>query len=209
MDYYFLGVKRMRLYSSNASGYSRKVRIVAIELGLDARLERIDQSPRDNSTGFFAVSPLARIPVLLTDEGYALYDSPVICEYLNTLAGGSLIPATGVARWNALRRQALGDGILDNGLPLRGELMRRPAMLSAEVVARHREAIERALTLADAEADAYPTSTPDIGTIAIGCAVGWLDFRMPDFGWRANRPQLAAWLAELGQRPSFAATRPE
>jgi glutathione S-transferase len=108
----------MRLYSSPPSAYSRKVRIVALELGIADRIEVCAQSPRDNSGGSFAINPLARIPVLVTDDGVVLYDSPVICDYLNNLVHGALIPGPGSARWEALRRPALGDGMLDWGLPL-------------------------------------------------------------------------------------------
>lgn len=202
----------MKLYSAIASPYSRKVRVLAIELALANRIDIIEQAPRDNSTGFFSVNPLARIPTLRTDEGVVLYDSPVICEYLNTMANGSLIPAAGAARWDALRRQALADGLLDIALPLRGELLRVKELQSEELIVRHRASVDRALDAANADPTitrADVASGPfDIGTIAIGCALGWLNFRFPDWGWRATRPALAAWLANIETRPSFQSTKP-
>jgi glutathione S-transferase len=198
----------VKLYCSGASAYSRKVRVLAIELALADRLELVEQAPRDNRHGFFDVNPLARIPVLVTDDGVALYDSPVICEYLDTLAGGGRIPHGGAARWDALRRQALGDGILDNALPLRNERLRAPEVRNAEVLERQRGAIERALDAADRDPSLADTGPPDIGAIALGCALGWLDYRLADWGWRAKRAPLAAWFATLTRRPSFASTMP-
>lgn len=198
----------MKLYSSKASPYSRKVRVSAIELGIGDRIETIETAPRDNSTGFFAVAPLARIPALQTDDGVVLYDSPVICEYLNALASGNLVPAQGARRWDALRRQALGDGILDTALPLRGELLRAAELQSADLIARHRATVDRALDAAENDPASANSDAFDIGAIAIACALGWLDFRFPDWGWRKTRPKLAAWQKTLEQRPSFQATKP-
>lgn len=198
----------MRLYCAGASPYSRKVRVLAIELRLDDRIEIREQAPRDNSTGFFAVNPLARVPSLETDDGAVLYDSPVIADYLNTLAKGTFIPFEGARRWDALRRQALGDGILDVALPLRGELLRARELQSGELIARHRATIDRALDAVDRDSATANPNNVDIGAIAIGCTLGWLDFRFPDWGWRTSRPTLAAWFGKLEQRPSFKNTRP-
>ena len=198
----------MKLYSSTASPYSRKVRVIAMELGLSAQIELRAQMPRDNSNGFFSINPLARIPALEMDEGGILYDSPVICEYLNVKAGGSLIPDTGSGRWDALRRQALADGMLDTALPLRGELLRAKELQSEELVVRHRATVNRALDAADHDPVTVNPALLDIGVIALGCALGWLDFRFPDWGWRGSRPRLANWLIEIERRPSFDATRP-
>jgi glutathione S-transferase len=198
----------MKLYSASASPYSRKARVLVIELGLSSRVEVQEQAPRDNSTGYFNVNPLARVPALLTDDGTVLYDSPVICEYLNTLANGSIIPAAGVQRWDALRRQALADGLLDTALPLRGELLRTKELQSADLVNRHRATIDRALDAMNREPAIVQGNTFDIGTVAIACALAWLDFRFADWGWRATRPALAAWLARFEARPSFQSTKP-
>jgi len=198
----------MKLYSATASPYSRKVRVIAMELGLSAQIELREQMPRDNSTGFFSINPLARIPALEMDGGGILYDSPVICEYLNAKAKGSLIPADGAARWDALRRQALADGLLDTALPLRGELLRAKELQSEDLIVRHRATVDRALDAAEHDPVTANPALFDIGVIALACALGWLDFRFPDWGWRASRPRLAKWLIEIERRPSFEATRP-
>ena len=198
---------QMRLYSSLVSAYSRKVRVVAMELELTSRMETIEQRPRDNTAGFHAINPLGRIPVLVLDGGCALYDSPVICDYLNSLVGGALIPHYGNARWNALRRQAIGDGILDIALPLRAELLRADSMRSTEAVERAQAAIDRTLDSLNGE---FTTMHPtfDVGAIAIVCALAWLDFRLPDIRWRDRRSALRSWFTELYSRPSFQATIP-
>ena len=198
----------MKLYSATASPYSRKVRVTAIELGLSAQIELREQMPRDNSTGFFSINPLARVPALEMETGGILYDSPVICEYLNAKAGGSLIPADGAARWDALRRQALADGLLDTALPLRGEVLRAKELQSEELIVRHRATVDRALDAAEHDPVTANPVLLDIGVIALVCALGWLDFRFPDWGWRASRPRLAKWLTEIERMPSFKATRP-
>src|SRR6187455_1134380 len=169
----------MKLYYSPPSAYSRKARVLAIELGIADRIELCEQSPRDNAHGYYAINPLARIPTLQTDDGESLYDSPVICDFLNDLCNGNFIPPSGPARWQALRRQALGDGVLDWGLLLRAELMRAEDMQSAEVVTRCTGAIERGLDTAEADRGLVVDSTFDVGAIAIGCALGWLDLRLP------------------------------
>lgn len=198
----------MKLYCASTSPYSRKVKVVAIELAIFDRMQIRDQSPFDNTTGFYTINPLARIPVLETDDGTVLYDSPVICDYLNALARGSLIPATGPQRWDSLRRQALGDGMLDTALPLRGELLRTKELQSAELIARHRATVDRVLDAINGEPAIAQSATIDIGGIAIACALGWLQFRFPDWEWRAARAKLANWFDTVQTRPSFQSTKP-
>jgi len=199
----------MQLYCMGPSPFSRKVRVAAIELGVADRVHIREQNPYDGSAGFHAINPLARIPALETDEGGVLYDSPVIIDYLNTLAGGTLVPAAGPGRWDALRRQALGDGILDTALPLRAELLRQSQLQSAELVTRLRATVERSLDAADAEPALAHPGEIDVGAIAIACALGWLQFRFPDWDWRGNRPRLATWFDTLMARPSFQSTMPK
>jgi glutathione S-transferase len=198
----------MKLYWSAPSAYSRKVRVLAIELGIADRLQLQEQSPRDNRDGFFGVNPLARIPALQTDDGLALYDSPVICDFLNGMVDGVFIPGAGPARWHALRRQALGDGVLDWALQLRAEWLRDTAKQSADLVTRCTGAIDRALDAADADADLVGGASFDIGAIAIGCALGWMDLRLPQIDWRTSRPALTQWFTRTSLRPSFHTTRP-
>ena len=198
----------MKLYFAPASPYSRKVRAAAVELGLTDKIELLLQLPRDNAKGFFSVNPLARIPVLETDDGVVLFDSPVICEYLDSLSRAPLCPASGPQRFTVLKRQAIGDGLLDNLVPLRGELMRPKEQQSPDFIARAYATVDRTLQVLDRENSARGGDRPSIGDIAIGCALAYLDFRFADHPWRDANPQLAAWFQALSARPCFSETPP-
>jgi glutathione S-transferase len=154
------------------------------------------------------VNPLGKIPALVLDTGEALYDSPVICEYLDSLGSGPrLLAADGPRRWTALRRQALGDGVADAAFNIVMEHRRPEAQRSTEWLDRWTQAIHGAADALEAELAAGPLDT-DLGAIAIAAAFGYLDFRLPQIDWRAGRPQLTAAFADLATRPSFIATAP-
>ena len=199
----------MKLYSNPASPYVRKVRITAQELGLNDRIElvSITLTPVSPHEGVRASNPIGKIPTLVLDDGTALYDSPVICEYLDTLAGGNRIfPAAGAARWTALRRQAIADGIMEAAVLTRYEDAVRPKELRWQAWADGQFLkIRTALDVVEHE---HLESAFDIGTLSIVSALGYLDFRFASEGWRATRPRLAAWAAAVSKRPSVAATAP-
>jgi glutathione S-transferase len=202
----------MKLFHSPASPYVRKVLVCAHELGIVERIETlpITVTPSAPNRALAAHNPLMKIPTLLRAEGgEPLFDSVVICEYLDTLAGGALFPRDGERRWTALRLHALGDGILDAALLARYEAVLRPPALKwddwqagqfAKVV-ETLDSLEAAPALADGE-------TFGIGQIAVACALGYLDFRFADRDWRAARPGLAGWYSTISQRPSMRATAP-
>ena len=197
----------MQLYFNPASPYVRKVRVTAHELGLNDNIELISVTltPVAPHAGVRASNPIGKIPALITDEGATLYDSPVICEYLDARAGGNRIfPAAGAARWTALRRQALADGIMDAAVLTRYEQAVRPQELRwPEWVAGQ---LLKIRTILDALEHENLEGAFDIGTISIACALGYLDLRFASEGWRASRPRLAAWAAAAEKRPSLAAT---
>ncbi|MGC8521032.1 MAG: glutathione S-transferase [Steroidobacteraceae bacterium] len=199
----------MKLYFSPASPFARKVRISALELGLAERIEllQISLSPVSPHTDLRLHNPLGKIPALITDEGEALYDSPVICEYLDALAGGArLWPAAGPARWRALTRQALADGITDAAVLVRYEQAVRPEPLRwAQWIEGQWLKIRTALEALERDS---LEGVFDIGTISVACALGYLDFRFAEEGWRARLPRLAAWYALISERASLASTRP-
>ena len=201
----------MRLHYSYASPYVRKVMAVAIETGQRDRLELTVRkvSPVAPDGEVNRDNPLGKVPCLVTDDGMALYDSRVICEYLDSLHGGSrMFPAAGPARWTALRRQAEGDGILDAGVITRYETFLRPeAFRWPDWIEGQKGKFRRALDGLEAEAASFG-DTIDIGTITIGCALGYLDFRYAAENWRAGRPQLARWFEAFEKRPSMAETTP-
>ena len=201
----------MKLRYSAASPYVRKVMVVAHETGQTDKIELIAPTvaPVTENPEMARENPLMKVPTLVTDEGEALYDSPVICEYLDSLHGGpTLFPASGPARWKALRLQALGDGALDAALLARYELVLRPEALRwNDWLDGQMRKVRQSLDAL--EADRGALSGPlTIGTIAVGCALGYLDFRFGNENWRAKRPNLASWFEEFSRRPSMQATVP-
>ncbi len=197
----------MKLRYSPTSPYVRKVVVCAAERGLDSRIERIPTLPFDPETDLVADNPLCKVPVLITDDGAHLYDSRVICEYLDSLHDGEKLFPAPAARWTALRRQALGDGILDAAVLVILENRREEALRSAAFIARQTAKIAAALDALELEVDSFG-ETVDIGTITIGCALGYLDFRFPEEDWRADQPKLAAWFDGFAKRPSMTASVP-
>lgn len=201
----------MKLHYNTTSPYVRKVRVFAREAGLDHLIEEVMTavSPLKLNADLAQANPLGKLPTLLLDDGTALFDSPVICEYLDDLnAGRKLFPAPGPARWAALRLQALGDGILDVAGLCRVEVAMRPETLRwKEWIAGHAEKWHTALDMLEREA-ASLAGDPTIGNITVGCTLGWIDFRFGDDNWRASRPQLASWYEQFSTRPSMRSTVP-
>ena len=199
----------MKLHWSPRSPFVRKVMIAAHELGLVDRLTcvRTVAATTRPHAALMEDNPLSKIPTLVLDDGTVLYDSPVICEYLDSLhAGRKLVPADGLARMIALRRQALGDGFLDFLLLLRNERERaQPSQVHLSAFTTKRAAVLRAL---EKEAGDLASSPFGIGHIAIGCALSYLDFRFGQEDWRSTHPRIAQWHKEFSARPSVQATEP-
>jgi glutathione S-transferase len=202
----------MKLYYTPTSPFVRKVLVTAHELGLIDRIETVHlrPDPLQPDATLARLNPLSKIPALVLDDGSALYDSPVICEYLDSLAGGRLLPAVGKERWRVLRMQALADGILDAGILAFYERQMRPPALHWEpwIEGQGKKAAS-GLDALDAELSRDGVgAVPDVGQIAAACALGWLEFRAPFGDVRAGRPALAAWYESFSARPSMQATRP-
>lgn len=184
--------------------------VSAHELGIVNQIEKLPSAahPIKRDERIADVNPLAKVPAALTPEGGYLFDSRVICEYLDRLAGPRLFPASAEQRWRALSCQALGDGILDAAVLVRYELVVRPpnyqwpAWREAQV-AKVDAALARLESMIDEWADPMT-----IGTITIGCALGYLDFRFPDHAWRGNCQGITSWFATFSTRPSMVATLP-
>lgn len=200
----------MKLYGSLTSPYVRKVRALVHETGLANKVQLIQQDPRKNTGGYHRKYPLARVPALETDKGEVLFDSPVICEYLDSLhRKRKMFPAKGAMRWRALKLQAMADGILDCAVPLRGELMRPVRQRSPEFVRSREASIRRAVDALEAAAKGGELNQRvDIGTLAVACALGYLDFRFAVMGWRRRHPALSKWFESFSRRPSIASTAP-
>nr|WP_059392846.1 glutathione S-transferase [Pseudomonas toyotomiensis] len=200
-----------KLYYASTSPYVRKVMVVAHVLGLIEQIEKLDSAahPIQRDERIARFNPLAKVPALQTPDGVSLYDSRVICEYLNASVDGALFPAKGAERWTSLVRQALGDGLLDAALLARYEATARPPEKhwSAWVEAQLSK-ISAALGEIETQAAHWRSEPDDIGLITIGCALGYLDFRFAEFDWRSEYPATAKWFAEFEQHPAMLATRP-
>ncbi len=196
----------MKLFYSPASPYARKVLACAITREIDPQIERVACNPNDSPPELLACNPLSKVPCLVTDDGLALFDSPVICEYLDSRGDAQpMFPGGGPARWRALKFQALGDGILDASVPRRWEMLKPAETARAAWIARQKVAVDRALDALEAD---VPARKVDIGSIAVACALGYLDFRFAVQPWRPEHPKLAAWFEAVGQNPGIAQTLP-
>jgi glutathione S-transferase len=197
----------MKLHWSPRSPFVRKVMIAAHETGLVDRLTcvRTVVAMTESNTNLLSDNPLSKIPTLVLDDGSPLYDSLVICEYFDAMHDGpKLFPTDSKARWTALRRHALGNGLLDMLILWRGERERQqPSQPHLDGFAVKYKATLKALEKESPEIGATPFG---IGHIAIGCALSYADFRFADLNWRAGHPQTAAWHASFLQRPSARAT---
>ena len=194
------------LRAAAPSPFARKVRIAAAVLELDDRIEIVAADTGDPEESLRRQNPLGKVPALILDTGDVLFDSAVIVEYLDWLAGGGrIIPAEPARRFRSLTQQALADGIMEAAVLLRYEtLWREPAMRSQQWIAYQGDKISRALSAFE---PAPPEELSDIGTIALACALGYLDLRL-DGAWRADHPRLVAWLDLFSAAtPSFEATR--
>lgn len=199
----------MKLYTNPASPFARKVRIIIRELDLARLVEEINVNPVA-SEELRRVNPLGKIPVLMLKDGSTLIDSPVICEYLNDLGNGKFFPGTSIwretsLRWRSLTLQALGDGICDAAVARIYEGRRPPELQSEPMVHKHLAAVTRSLDILER---ARFAGDPTIGEIAVGCALGYLDFRLPELAWRESRPALRDWYEKFAQYPSMKETWP-
>jgi glutathione S-transferase len=195
----------MILHWSPKSPFVRKVMIGAHELGLRGRIEcvRSIALTTQPNTRLMGHNPLSKIPTLLLDDGTVLFDSRVILEYFDCLVGGGqIIPIGGRQRWLSLRRQALADGLLDVSLLLRQERERGEQQRSSDHWAAFELKIEASLTRFEEEVAALAATRFDVAHIALGCALGYLDFRFANLAWRRGRPALTAWFETFCERPS-------
>jgi glutathione S-transferase len=199
----------MKLHWSPRSPFVRKVMIVARERGLAGRITcvRTVAAMTKPHAELMKDNPLSKIPTLVLDDGSAIYDSPVICEYLDALDGGpKLFPTEAKARLIALRRQALGDGFLDLLVLARNERERaQPSDVHLASVEMRKAAVLKCL---EQEAGALAAAHFGIGHIAIGCALCYLDFRFAAEDWRKAHPRIASWHYAFAARPSVRATEP-
>ena len=199
----------MKLLHSPASPYVRKVMVTAHELGMADKLvlQTGGSSPLDPNPDIVAVNPVGRIPALIRDDGFVLTDSRVICRYLNHVAKGSLY-GSGEEEFEIIAREALAEGMIDSALAIVYEGRLRPEEMRFQpwVDGQTRKILEGCTRLEGRVAELGGDFTID--QIAIRCALGYLDFRLPDLVWREGRPALAEWFEAHSKRPSIRATMP-
>jgi glutathione S-transferase len=197
----------MKLHWSPRSPFVRKVMIVAYETGLAERLTlvRTVVAMTTVNSDLLRDNPLSKLPTLMLDDGSPLYDSAVICEFLDALHGyPKPFPIEPAAKWTALRRHALGDGLLELLILWRNE---RERSLPADLYLNaFRAKVDATLDSLETDADALSATPFGIGHVAIGCGLSYADFRFPNLDWRRDRPRIAGWHAAFSERPSVRAT---
>jgi len=197
----------VKLHHSPASPYVRKVMACAIARGIDGQITTVATNPHVSPADLLASNPLSKVPALVAEDGTAIYDSPVICEYLDTLGDApALFPPTGsAARLRAQIMHAAADGILDAAVARRLNMPHPQDDGRKAFDARQRAAVDRALDVLEVSP---PIGLDDIGAIAVGCALGYLDFRFAAEPWRDAHPRLAAWFAEVSRLAPLSRTVP-
>jgi glutathione S-transferase len=196
----------MKLAFSPASPYVRKVTACAIKRGLDKQVERVKIGTTDPE--LLKYNALSKVPTLILDDGTTLFDSPVICEYLDSVGSApKLFPAPGPARWKALTQEALADGILDATQPRRREIALPQDEGRKSYIELQQGKVARALDEFEKQADSLG-NLDTIGEITIGCALGYLDFRYANEPWRPGHPKLEAWYAKVSKLAPLAETVP-
>lgn len=202
----------MTLYYNAASPFARKVLILLHETGQASRvsLKAVALTPVSPDVDVCRDNPCGKIPALCLADDNVIHDSRVILEYLDQQhVGNPLIPKEGSARWRRLTLASLADALMDAALLIRYETFLRPEEKHwSEWLDAQQEKIARTLAYFEAEAVTELSSHFDVASISVACALGYLDFRQPNLGWRSSYPRLANWYYEVSQRPSMLETQP-
>jgi glutathione S-transferase len=197
----------MKLHYSANSPFARKVMACAIARGIDDRIETVATNPHVSPEALLKANPLSKIPCLVLEDGTAVFDSAVICEYLDSVGeANGLFPSSGTPRWVRISvMHALADGIADASVARRMHGTAPADEARSAFLARQKAAVARGLAVLEADP---PKGLSDIGAIAVACALGYLDFRFADEPWRETHPRLAAWFAEVSPLAPLARTIP-
>ena len=196
----------MKLFVSPTSPYARKVLVLAHEVGVIDAIEVVATNPFEQDPALVAANPLSKVPTLVVSDELVIFDSRVICEYVDGLHDHTrFIPPAGQSRWRALRTQSLAEGVCDAAIGVRLESLRPEPQRSAETEARHLGAIRRSLAVLDTELPSLPAE-PNIAHVSIGVALAYLDLRVGQLAWREEHEALARWFAAWSNRPSMVAT---
>jgi len=199
----------MQLYYSNTSPYSRKVRLVVLIKGLEQQIEAILVNPFSDALELQAANPLGKIPTLILDNGEVLYDSPVICHYLDSLTSTQpLIEEQGWQHWLTLRWQALADGMTDAAYNLVMEKRRVVSEQSPTAMAQWSVEIHRALDKIEADINVLGDKI-NLAHISLAAALGYLDFRLPEFLSSRDYPKTLTWYEAFNAQPIMQLTQPK
>jgi len=199
----------MKLVGTKTSPYVRKARVILAERRLP--FEFIEESAWTADTKVPRYNPLIKVPALVLDDGESIYDSRVICEYLDAVSGGGLIPSDPAARARVRRDEALGDGIADAGITAFLERKREAARQDPTWIARQLDKVNAgivAVAKGMGSKQYLGGAQLNVGDIACACALFWAEFRMPELRWRDAHPNLRDWAERMESRPSFQSTRP-
>ena len=196
----------MKLHYSKISPFVRKVRVVALEKGIE--LELVETNPHNSPAGLLANNPLSKVPVLELDNGEAIFDSPVICEFIDALDEAKpMIPREGAGRFKVLTVAALADGMMDAAVSAVME-RRRPEDKRYEAhIDRQLAAIRRGFDALEEEVE-FLAGGLNLASIAVGVAIGYIDFRLPELGWAPSHPKLSKWYEGFARRSAMAETAP-
>jgi len=197
----------MKLFYSVTSPYARKTRLVAREKGLQDQIKEIACNPHEKVPGLSEANPLGRVPTLVLDDGSGLFDSPVICQYLDSLSDSPrLIPKSGPRRWEVLRWEALADGVMDAAYDSVMEGRRPLNEQSPDWIGRWQDEIHTALDAIELDLASLPNKLR-LSHLALAAALDYLDFRLPNLAWRKGRPTCESWYDEFARRPCMLETR--
>lgn len=197
----------MKLIGSPTSPFVRKIRVLLLEKGYDdIEVEMVN--PWDNPEKLLSLNPFSRVPTLVLSNGVAFYDSKLIVDYIETnMQGPKMIPTAGAGRWFVLQAQAHADSLLDVGVRALLERRRPADKQIKEKIMRDEVAVARGISAA-AKMVASMEAQVNLGHIAVACALGFVDFRLPHLKWRERQPALSAWYQNMRLRPSMQATVP-
>jgi glutathione S-transferase len=199
----------MKLHYSPASPFARKVMVTAHECGFGGKLTMLPTNPHDSTAALVKANPFSKVPALELDNGEVIFESLLICEYLDDLAGGGVaFPADRAKRFAMLRRHALGNGLMEVSVLRRVESLRAKEPDREKNIVRQAAITARVLDRLEADAASFD-DTVDLANLTFAIALDYLDFRFADDGWRKGRPALANWHERYSRRDSLKATLPQ